>query len=242
MNILKTKDYNQFKKIIGNRQLIPSHIKNLQESFSKQNLSQYIPAIVNEKNELIDGQHRLERAKAMNDWFYYIVVKETDIKTIQLLNTSKNWSLYNYINSYAERGNENYQKLIRLIKWSNLPIWIIIKKIVKTYTSYSVLTKQAKEGKLIIDDKKIDHFKKLVSLLFQIRRYVEGTTLWKAEKLVNAFDYLIKKHPEKIEAIISAIQDYPEKIPPKTTRLDYLYEIERRYNYSRRGKIVRLTE
>jgi ParB-like nuclease domain len=75
MEILKTRDYEQFKTITSNRDVNRLHVKKLSESIKQKNLLWAKPPLVNEKNQLIDGQHRLEACQLIGADFFYIVAE-----------------------------------------------------------------------------------------------------------------------------------------------------------------------
>ena len=56
--ILSTYEYDKFKKIKGNRKINFKNLGKIINSMSKKQL--VIPILVNEKFEVIDGQHRLQ--------------------------------------------------------------------------------------------------------------------------------------------------------------------------------------
>lgn len=108
MKILETKDYQRFSLITGNRPVNNTHVKKIKESI---NYNGYLPvaAIVNETNQVIDGQHRLQAVSELGLPYYYTVVKGASVAEAQSLNkTQRQWSIQDYINSYANSGNENY--------------------------------------------------------------------------------------------------------------------------------------
>jgi hypothetical protein len=109
MGIQKTANYEMFDTITGNRGLSETHVANLTLSIMKNNLLAQNPILVNEKFQVIDGQHRLAVARNNGLEIYYLVVQGAAIDEVVLLNSSnKAWSIQDYIDSYASRGNENY--------------------------------------------------------------------------------------------------------------------------------------
>lgn len=62
----KTKNYSLFKKYAKNRDIDGRHVEKLIASIKTANLLDCEPILVNEKMEVIDGQHRLEAAKSLN--------------------------------------------------------------------------------------------------------------------------------------------------------------------------------
>jgi len=113
--IQQTTEYEVFdvgtNKLQGNRSLNKSHINKLVESIEENAESlAYNPIIVNEKNQIIDGQHRFEAIKRLGLPLHYIVWEGADVEDAQRLNaSSKNWSPIDYAFSYASQGNKHYQ-------------------------------------------------------------------------------------------------------------------------------------
>lgn len=114
--IYTTNDYEQFKHLIGNRDVDGSRVKRIEESI---NAVGYVmnPIVVNEKMEVIDGQGRLEVMKKMGLPVYYVVSEGAGVAECRQLNIGqKNWYPIDFIKSYADGGNENYERLLKLIK------------------------------------------------------------------------------------------------------------------------------
>ena len=77
MKIHTTTDYDQFKYIAGNRDVVEAHVKSLSEQITIKDFQ--IPIIVNEKMEVCEGQHRLEAYKALSIPITYIIKEGLDI-------------------------------------------------------------------------------------------------------------------------------------------------------------------
>lgn len=107
--ILSTTTYDMFKIIKGNRNIYPSHVADLTLSITQENLLAQNPILVNEKMEIIDGQHRLEVAKNNKLEIFYLVIPGTSIDQVIMLNAhKKSWNAKDYIDSYVSRGKEDY--------------------------------------------------------------------------------------------------------------------------------------
>lgn len=115
--VYKTNHLNLFKQIKGNRPPNLQHIKRLTESIKNNGLL-CNPILVNEKYEVIDGQHRLLAAKEAKSEIFYIILKGYDLKEVHALNLNqKNWTSRDFMLGYAEMGIEPY---IKLKKFSEL--------------------------------------------------------------------------------------------------------------------------
>lgn len=109
--VYKTYDLSIFKSIDGNRVPNLQHIRRLTDSLKLHGMK-CNPILVNEKMQVIDGQHRLQAAKNVNTFVYYIVVNGYKLQEVHTLNLNqKNWSKRDYMEGYAEMGIESYVKL-----------------------------------------------------------------------------------------------------------------------------------
>lgn len=105
-----TNDYSVFNKIEGNRVVNKLHVERLKTSFSKNYLMS--PIIVNQKYQIIDGQHRFNAAKELGLPINFIVVEGYGLKEVQTLNTnSKNWRKLDYLHAFCDLGYEEYLKM-----------------------------------------------------------------------------------------------------------------------------------
>lgn len=116
MEIKKTKDYEIFKSITSNRDINRLHVKKLSQSIKERNLLWAKPPLVNERMEIIDGQHRLEACMLVKADFYYVVAKGLTKDDMAILNTNqKNWTGADFINFYTIEKKKDYQELSKLI-------------------------------------------------------------------------------------------------------------------------------
>jgi hypothetical protein len=102
-----TMDYSMFKPIDGNRNKNELHIARLKTSMALNYLFTVI--IVNEKYEIIDGQHRFECIKDLGLPLHYIMCKGYGLSEVHMLNAnSKTWNADDYLEGYCNLGLRNY--------------------------------------------------------------------------------------------------------------------------------------
>ncbi len=108
-----TTDYSVFKHITGNRKISYHHVGTVVESFkSYPELIDLRPILVNERMEILDGQHRLEALQQLELAVPYQMIMGGTLQTVQILNgTQIPWKLSDFARSFAEGGNENYKTL-----------------------------------------------------------------------------------------------------------------------------------
>lgn len=124
--IKKTNNYSMFKSLEGNREIRDRRVDKIVQSIVKIG---YItsPILVNEKMEVIDGQGRLSALERLGLPVEYIVHEGIGIEECRQMNIHQsNWGDYDYIQSYATRGSEDYQRLQSLVdQFKDLPIGVV---------------------------------------------------------------------------------------------------------------------
>lgn len=114
--VYQTNDLSIFKMVSGNRVPNPQHVKRLKTSIL-QNGMLCNPILVNEKMEVIDGQHRLLASKETNSSIFYVILNGYSLREVHTLNINqKNWTKKDFMDGYADMGIESYIKLREFVK------------------------------------------------------------------------------------------------------------------------------
>lgn len=125
-HIYEENNYEVFKRLPDNRDVLEARISKLIASMTERYICN--PIIVNEKMEVIDGQGRFEARKAMGVPIHYIVVPGAtadDCRRMNKYNTK--WTQLDFAKSYAKKGYEAYQLLLKGCKDFALPISTILR-------------------------------------------------------------------------------------------------------------------
>ena len=102
-----TTNYSMFSHHKGNREVNPSHVYRIREAMKVRFL--FSPIIVNEKKQIIDGQHRFEACKELGYPIYYVVVNGYGLEEIQMLNANtRNWTSQDYLTGYCDMKKPAY--------------------------------------------------------------------------------------------------------------------------------------
>lgn len=110
--IQSTTNYNQFNKLVGNREIHEGHVQNLVISMQKYYMP--VPIVVNSKMEVVEGQHRIEACKRLNLPVYYIIDENANLQDVHELNKyRRSWSTLDFLQSkntqYVINKDEKYQ-------------------------------------------------------------------------------------------------------------------------------------
>jgi len=109
MQIKKTKQYDRFKFFKGNRPTKRTHIVSLKKSIQEDDLTEYCPILVNNKDEIVDGQHRYLACKELGMPIYYRNTNTLGLETAQRLSSNtKGWSYEDFLESFIVQGMEDY--------------------------------------------------------------------------------------------------------------------------------------
>lgn len=108
LKVHTTTDYHLFKSIDGNRTKNQLHLTRLKKSMSEHYLFTVI--VVNERYEIIDGQHRFECIRELQLPLNYIVCKGYGLDEVHILNqNAKVWNADDYLEGYCKLGLEDYK-------------------------------------------------------------------------------------------------------------------------------------
>lgn len=148
--IRTTKEYDLFKQLIGNRKVKKNHVKKIKKSMQEK----YIPTTVtvNERFEIIDGQHRYQAMKELNYPIRYVMIHGLTVKDAIRLNVSNsNWKLIDYIESWSEDNIPDYLILKDAIEHYNLGDSLIAKCMMSNTMS---VNKAIEDGEFKINNPK----------------------------------------------------------------------------------------
>lgn len=211
--IQSTKDYDQFKSILGNRNLIPNHLADLTVSILENNMLATQPIVVNEKMEVIDGQHRLEVAKNNRLAIYYLILSNATIENVIKLNANnKTWSLRDYVNSYATLGNEDYQWLLEFMQNHSLTPSVALALILGTKVGGGNLG-SVKRGKFKVISEQRKRGEERAELYEKVRIYVNRSNSI-PRSIIRA---IIILHKEGLgNKLIKGLQESETMFTPRT--------------------------
>lgn len=125
-NIMVTENYDMFKKIGGNRKINKANYAKIVKSMKEEQL--IIPIVVNERYEIIDGQHRYTACKDLGKPIYFYMVRGYGLEQVKRANiASSNWKKENYLDMFVAEGNEVYKEFEEIKERYDLNISNLLK-------------------------------------------------------------------------------------------------------------------
>lgn len=152
-NVQMTYQYSMFKTMPANRSVSKTHIQELIDSFYEHpELVALDPVLVNEYNEIVDGQHRVRACEVLEYPVFYIRQAGIKVSTAQLLNgLQRPWKLIDYVYSYAQGDYTDYKIFYNLVQDYDLPPSVLLKYIIG-HKRNLYQSKNFKLGKFKIED------------------------------------------------------------------------------------------
>jgi hypothetical protein len=191
MKIYKTKNYDKFTLLFGNRNIDPANLKRMIRSMNKVDLP--VPIIVKrDKNGnlvIIDGQHRLAAAKELGKPIFYIIIdNDIGLSEVRTVNQAqKGWELYQYLTSFIaeEIMAKNTKGPYHIFQWFknkyDLPYTVCFDLLAKKPMYTRSTTRAFKDGKFTV--KNLTQAIREADFITSLKNY---TDLYKVRKFVMA--------------------------------------------------------
>lgn len=228
--IKRTKDYGRFKIITGNRALDMKHVERLKASIESHDL--FSPILVNEKYEVIDGQHRFEALKQLGRSIKYMVVDGYGIKEVQLLNThSKNWTTDDFADCYIAQGVKDY-RIYKEFKQSYRFNHNVLLSVLGGTGNRNDTGIAFKNGEFRV--KNIDAAASIFEKVNICGKYYAGH---KRRSFIYALIQCLTNKQFSFEEFEAKLKYQANKLVDCTTVKQYIALIEEVYNFKRREKI-----
>lgn len=225
--IFETKDYHIFKNIAENRVINVPHMKRLVQRMKAKGWLKTSRIVVNEKYEIIDGQHRLAAAEEAGVPIRYTVVRNANPEDMFNLNSCvKPWSPFDHIHKWVQKGDYNYIAFDKFIK--EFPQFKVTECSMLCRNNDSPIDRYTfEEGRFIVGN--ITIAKKWANDITSLKPYFEK--YYNKSLFVRAMIKILSKKPEfKFERFFHKVKLRPMDLVPCGTVDQYIEMIEKIYN------------
>lgn len=236
--ILQTKDYSQFHMDSLNRNLNEKHARGLLEKLKQNNQLTLEPILVDKNMKIIDGQHRFWALSQLGLPINYMIDSEISISDAAELNSNqRNWGVIDYVHVYANKGNINYQFLLReLSKYKTISQIGVIADVFSTNGFLrTAVTRNLKDGKYKFDQEKQNENEKFFDFISTLHYKVslEHKIPGNVQEAIKYWYFNPNVDQNRLERIIN--KNFLEKLPRD---IDFCaQEIGEKYNRHLKYKI-----
>lgn len=244
-SVFRTKNYDMFKRIAGNRPVNEPHIVRLMKSFKKQYLFTLIT--LNEFYEVIDGQHRIEACKRLGLEVNYTIIPGLRLKDCQRYNTvDKIWGKSAFLESYKELGIKSYLQLYEFMK--NYPEFSVgVAEAIMSNNIAGVNNRKRLQQGAKNDSERIHYFQdgqfKVADLNLayenaaKIKEYQPYFKFYNSGSFVRTLIPLFKKSVYKHETMLQKLEKQPNSLVKCASVTQYIQLMEKIYNHGSRDKV-----
>lgn len=182
-HIYVTYDYSKFNNIKSNRKLNPLNYNKLLRSMKEKQL--IIPICVNEKMEIIDGQHRFKAEQTLGLPVYYYILEGYSINEMRRANlVSSVWKKDDFLNAFVNEGHSSYVAFIGIKSEYSIHTADLIRLFAKIKkVSNASLSFEFDEGMFEISDEDIEQAIAFLECLEDFNFFKE----YKMSRFISAF-------------------------------------------------------
>lgn len=224
-----TTDYFLFKSIDGNRNKNLLHINRLKASM--QNNYLFTVIIVNDKYEIIDGQHRFEVIKDLKLPLNYIICDGYGLNEVHILNqNSKTWNADDYLTGYCNLGYRDYILYAEFKNKYNLGHNETLSLLTGSTGKYSIDIFYSGNFKI----KSLKEAENIIEKILMIEPYYDGI---RRRAFIYTMMQLFKNKNFEFTEFIQKLKLQPTALLDCTNTENYKLLIEEIYNYRRKVKV-----
>lgn len=228
--VFTTDEYHNFKTLSGNRNLNRLHLQRLEKSILANPL--FTTIMVNEKFEIIDGQHRFDIIKKHKLPLNYIICEGYGLNEVHVLNANqKKFDAIDYLDGYVKQGLPEYIKFKNFMDKFDLKIMVCI-SLLRNTAQNDKSSRSFYNGTFKCQD--IDKAEKLARDLIKIKNLFEP-----ADKHLFVTAYMtVSKSPNwNADEFIDKLKIQKGKLEIQAKAVYYVNLIEEIFNYKRREKV-----
>ena len=229
-SIFTSYDYNEFKKLEGNREIFDNR-KNIIIRSIKENGWIRNPIVVNEKMEIIDGQGRFEALKELDMPIEFVVAEGATIEDCISLNVKqKNWMNADYVKCYADLGNKEYILFQNLCEeYKGILTFDAMKAICSGYRTDNDKADLIKTGRFVVSDQ--ETIRARLSFISGVLNFM-GPAFGRKREWAIILNFVFYCSKIDTQKFIEKIEKYPMFLVPCVTSRQILECFEKIYNYN----------
>lgn len=229
ITIRETSNYDQFELLDFNRDVTKTSA--LEKSMSNYGwLDPYPMHVVKNgsgKLKIKGGHHRFHVARKLGIPVKYVLTEDKGESVHELERATRNWSLMDYVTSFARVGNEHYMKLLAFHESTGIPIMCCGSLVAGDTASSNNQNPKIKDGTYKIGDQ--THAMDVAKVVLGCERL--GVSFAKNTAFVSAVSAVCRVSEFSIQTYLNRVEKNLAMMINQPTRDDHIDQIEQIYNY-----------
>jgi hypothetical protein len=231
--VYETSEWGKFKFNKLNRPVDEGRVEYWKKVLANNNLLRDNPFLIDEDFNIIDGQHRLMAARALELPVYYMVANKAHISDAATINSqNKVWSAADYLQVWCNAGNPNYIKVRAVIE-----LYPFLKigqaALLMERTSAVAKNDRWKNGQFVVTDNEFVH--RVAQCAMDFARFVP---FWKDYTFINALSNLCDNTAYDHERMMRKMEMVGNRLKRCATAKDYIEIMSGIYNYKVREDAI----
>ena len=223
-------NYSNFKFLEANRDIKERHVNNLVTSIKKE--GQIYPILVNNRFEVIEGQHRVEACKILQIPIMFLKNDKATIKHVRIVNNcQEGWKFYDFLKSFSHHSHPNheiYQKIGLFVKEFSFQPRICLILLVGGVDNGTKIN-EFKFGTFTIEDE--EKSRRLAKQLLKIKTFAPDLVANK--KFCLSWFRVQKIEKFKVESAYDQIRKYRSKLEGCLNQEDWIEGLLEAYSYKK---------
>lgn len=222
IKIQSTTDYSIFKQLLGNRPLNKGLLASLHQTIEEDgDFLKVNEILVNEKMEVIDGQHRLKVAEDRGIPIYYKIASGLRLSHARIFNSRKReWTARDYLHAYLTEGNRDAQILSDFMEEYKFSVAVSVRLLMKDSSAESM--RKFRNGKFEIVD--LTYAQDIAGLLSTLRDHSPDYAFAHAA-CIKAVMMMYEKMPDP-KVFEKQLVKYGTTITRRVSPKDYLRQFQ----------------
>lgn len=241
VSVFQTDQYNNFSFINGNRALnLKKMNKIIKEIESGNDMLKYYPILVSfvdDRLQILDGQHRFFISKRLERPIYYILAEEKTMQEIAKVNSNvEKWTATNFINCYIQQGNENYVRLREFLDLYSINIGTSL-RLLTTGTPGSEGSAPELQEKFETNQFEVKKWDEAVTLAEECKLFASGG-FWQDRGFIIAIHKIKTAGLVSIKDLAEVFNKYPGSMEKQHSYKQYIQALEILFNKGKHKRTV----
>jgi len=238
--IYQTSNYESFKLICSNRDIKDHHVRRLARSMKKLGFFKGEPILVNEKREILNGQHRYLAAQQVGIPVVFKIEEGASPAIMRATGTNRlNWTMDDYLKHFCEVEPIEDYKLFREFMTTNAYTYKQAECFHRTNIGLEAFKHEFREGMFVYQKNctwQSNVYKSLRERLSTEKRSIKR--LVECARFISSLVILLNHPRIELDRFWQQLESYRGVLKPQISKKETINMLFDFYNYKRKDRIT----